>query len=191
MGFLIKFGGHTPKHDMRRVTTWQMKDMEMAIWNDKIDYTKIPLETVHNKNRRSAKTKDATRLAVFFALLNKEVKWRSAYGAQQTMAKFWYLLNPFVHKINHQENNVYIRGPTNYPINLGILSPANVTGVECDVAMFDEGGWVFKHLKLYEAYKNARPMVAPSDFKHVIHFSTPARYSAFQEACLEVESFAE
>ncbi|KKL55604.1 hypothetical protein LCGC14_2253740, partial [marine sediment metagenome] len=191
MGFLTKFGGHTQKHDMRRCTSWQMEDMEMAIWNDKIDYTKIPLETVFNKNRRSAKTKDATRLGVFFAILDKEVKWRSAYGAQQTMAKFWYLLNPFVFKINNLENNVYLYGHTNYPINMGILSPANVTGVECDVAMFDEGGWVFKNLKLYEAYKNARPMVAPSDFKHIIHFSTPARYSAFQEAWLEMESYAE
>jgi len=191
MGFLHKFGGHTEKHDLRRCTPWQMKDMEMAIWNDKVDYTKIPLETVHNKNRRSGKTKDATRLGTFFGILNKEVKWRSAYLAQQNMAKFWYLLNPFVHKINNLENNVYLLGHSNYPISLGVLSPANVTGVECDVAMFDEGAWVFKHLKLYEAYKNARPMVAPSDFKHVIHFSTPARYSAFQEAWLEVESFAE
>jgi len=190
-GFLTKFGGHTEKHDLRRCTPWQMKDMEMSLWNDKIDYTKIPLETVHNRNRRSAKTKNFTEVGVFCALLDKEVKWRSAYGAQQTMAKFWFLLNPFVHKINNLENNVYLFGPSNYPINMGILSPANVTGVECDVAMFDEGGWVFKNLKLYEAYKNARPMVAPSVFKHIMHFSTPARYSAFQEAWLEVESFAE
>ncbi|KKM83156.1 hypothetical protein LCGC14_1312290 [marine sediment metagenome] len=190
-GFLTKFGGYTEKHDLRRCTPWQMKDMEMSLWNDKIDYTKIPLETVHNRNRRSAKTKNFTEVGVFCALLDKEVKWRSAYGAQQTMAKFWYMLNPFVHKINNLENNVYLLGPSTYPINIGILSPGNVTGVECDVAMFDEGAWVFKNLKLYEAYKNARPMVAPSTFKHIMHFSTPARYSAFQEAWLEVESFAE
>jgi len=168
-----------------------MRDMEMSIWNDKIDYTKIPLETVHNRNRRSAKTKNFTEVGTFFGILNKEVKWRSAYLAQQNMAKFWYLLNPFVKKINNLENNVYLYGKSNYPINMGVLSPANVTGVECDIAMFDEGAWVFKNLKLYEAYKNARPMVAPSDFKHIIHFSTPARYSAFQEAWLEMESYAE
>lgn len=188
-GFLTKFGGHTEKHDLRRCTAWQMKDMEMAIWNDKIDYTKIPLETVHNRNRRSAKTKNFTEVGVFCGLLDKEVKWRSAYLAQQNMAKFWFMLNPFVRKINNLENNVYLYGKTSYPINLGVLSPANVTGVECDVAMFDEGGWVFKNLKIYEAYKNARPMVAPSEFKHIIHFSTPARYSAFQEAWLEMESY--
>jgi len=190
-GFLTKFGGFTDKHDLRRCTPWQMKDMEMAIWNDKIDYTKIPLETVHNRNRRSAKTKNFTEVGVFCGLIDKEVKWRSAYLAQQNMAKFWYLLNPFVRKINNLENNVYLYGKGHYPINMGVLSPANVTGVECDVAMFDEGAWVFKNLKLYEAYKNARPMVAPSHFKHIIHFSTPARYSAFQEAWLEMESYAE
>ncbi len=191
-GFLTKFGGHQlPKYDMRRCTPWQMKDMEMSLWNDKIDYTKIPLETVHNRNRRSAKTKNFTEVDVFCGLIDKEVKWRSAYGKQLTMAKFWFRLNPFVFKINNLENNVYLRGNSDYPVSVGILSPANVTGVECDVAMFDEGGWVFKRLGLYEAYKNARPMVAPSDFKHVIHFSTPARSSAFQEAWLEVESFAE
>ena len=191
MGFLKKFGGYTNKHDLRRCTPWQMKDMEMSLWNDKIDYTKIPLETVHNRNRRSGKTKNFTQVGTFCGILNKEVKWRSAYLAQQNMAKFWFLLNPFVHKIDNLKNDVYLYGHTDYNINMGILSAANVTGVECDVAMFDEGAWVFKHLKLYEAYKNARPMVAPSVFKHIIHFSTPARYSAFQEAWLEVESFAE
>ena len=191
MGFLHKFGGYTAKHDLRRCTPWQMEDMEMSLWNDKIDYTKIPLETVHNCNRRSGKTKKFTVVGVFCGILNKEVKWRSAYLAQQNMAKFWFLLNPFVHKIDNMRNDVHLLGHTNYDINMGVLSAANVTGVECDVAMFDEGAWVFKHLKLYEAYKNARPMVSPSIFKHIIHFSTPARYSAFQEAWLEVESFAE
>ncbi|KKM77620.1 hypothetical protein LCGC14_1368130 [marine sediment metagenome] len=190
-GFLTKFGGYTEKNDLRRCTPWQMEDMEMSIWNDKIDYTKIPLETVHNRNRRSAKTKNFTEVAVFCALLNKEVKWRSTYSAQQNMAKIWYLLNPFVHKINNLENNVYLLGPSIYPINLGVLSAANVTGVECDVAMFDEGSWAFKHLHQYDAYKQARPMVSTSKWKHIMHFSTPARYSAFQEAWLEVESFAE
>ena len=188
MGFLHKHGKHNAKHDMRRYTAWQIKDMEMAIWNDKIDYTKIPLETVHNKNRRSGKTKDATRIAVFYALLNLEVKWRSGYMRQQSMAKYWFLMNPFVKYIHYQDNSIHLYGPSIYPIDLAVLSPGNVTGIECDCAFFDEGGWVFKHLKLYEAYRNARPMVAPSKCKHIMHFSTPARYSAFQEAWLEVEA---
>ena len=191
MWFLGKYGRYNAKHDMRRVADWQMKDMEMAIWNDKIDYTKIPLETVHNKNRRSGKTKDATRIAVFFSLLNLEVKWRSGYMRQMVMAKYWFLMNPFVRQIKYVDNSVHLYGPSIYPIDLAVLSAANVTGIECDCAFFDEGGWVFKHLRLYEAYRNARPMVAPSKCKHIIHFSTPARYSAFQEAWLEVESLAE
>jgi len=187
MGFLRTFGRHTQKHDMRRCTPWQMKDMEMAIWNDKIDYTKIPLETVHNKNRRSGKTKDATRLAVFFSLLNLEVKWRSAYMAQQNMAKVWFLMNPFVREIKYLDNSVHLYGPSIYPLDLAVLSPANVTGVECDCVFFDEGGWVFERLKLYVAYQNARPMVAPSNCKHIIHFSTPARSTAFHEAWISAQ----
>ena len=188
MAFLAKFGKHNAKHDMRRVTEWQYRDMEMTIWNDKIDYTKVPLETVQNKNRRSGKTKNATSTAVFFGLLNLEVKWRSGYMKQQSMAKYWFLMNPFVAKIHYQDNSVHLLGPSIYPLDLAVLSPGNVTGIECDCAFFDEGGWVFKHLRLYEAYRSARPMVAPSKCKHILHFSTPARYSAFQEAWLEVES---
>lgn len=190
IGFLSMYGGHAGRKDLRLITDWQMKDMLMSIWNDKIDYTREPLETVWNKNRRSGKTEGATILAIFFALLNKEVKWRSAYMKQQKEAKIWFSLNPFVRKINNQENLVYLYGNSYYPIDIAVLTPGNVTGVECDIAMFDEGGWVFKGLQLYEAYRASRPMVAPSDFKHIIHFSTPARSSAFQEAWDEVQSFA-
>lgn len=182
IGFILKYGGHAGRKDLRKMTKWQLEDMIMSIWNDKIDYTKSTLETVWNKNRRSGKTEAATLIAVFCALLNYEVKWRSAYMKQQKEAKIWLKLNPFVDHINNMENLVYLKGHSYYPIDVAVLSPGNVTGVECDVAIFDEGGWVFKNLQLYEAYRNARPMVAPSDFKHIIHVSTPARYSAFQEA---------
>ena len=186
--FLQNYGKHNAKHDIRRFTDWQLKDMEMAIWNAKIDFTKIPLETVHNKNRRSGKTKNATIVAVFFKLLNLEVKWRSAYSRQMTMAKYWFLMNPFIRKIDYVDNSIHSYGPSIYPIDMAVLTPANVTGVECDCAFFDEGGWVFKHLRLYEAYQNARPMVAPSLCKHIMHFSTPARDSAFEEAWISVQS---
>ena len=190
IGFILKYGGHAGNKDMRLIMPWQMKDMEMSIWNDKIDYRLEPLETVVNANRRSGKTEFRTVLAVFFGLLNKEVKWRSAYMRQQKEAKIWFHLNPFIRRINNMENLVYLYGKSYYPIDMGVLSPGNVTGVECDVVFFDEGGWVFRNLQLYEAYRNARPMVAASDFKHIIHLSTPARYSAFQEAEDAVRSYA-
>lgn len=191
IGFILKYGGHAGRKDMRLITDWQMEDMKMSIWNEKVDFRLEPLETVLNENRRSGKTEFRTVLAVFFALLNKEVKWRSAYMRQQKEAKIWFSLNPFVRRINNQENLVYLKGPSYYPIDIAVLSPGNVTGVECDVVFFDEGGWVFKNLQLYEAYRNARPMVAPSDFKHIIHLSTPARYSAFQEAEDAVRLYAQ
>jgi hypothetical protein len=191
IGFILKYGGHAGRKDLRLMEKWQLEDMVMSIWNDKIDYRLEPLETVWNKNRRSGKTEGATIIAVFFALLDYEVKWRSAYMKQQKEAKIWFSLNPFVDHINNQDNLVFLKGHSYYPIDIAVLSPGNVTGVECDVAMFDEGGWVFRNLQLYEAYRNARPMVAPSDFKHIIHFSTPARYSAFQEAEDAVRLYAE
>ncbi|KKN22860.1 hypothetical protein LCGC14_0910900 [marine sediment metagenome] len=187
MGFLSIFGKHTPKYDMRRTTDWQMKDMEMTIWNEFVDYTQVPLETVQNKNRRSGKTKDSTRTAVFFDLIGLEVKWRACYRPQLTMAKQWLYMNPFVKNINNLTGAVSLYGPAYYPIDLSILTVANVTGIECDVAYFDEGAWAVKELQLYEAYRNARPMVAPSNCKHIIHFSTPARNTAFQEAWIEAE----
>ena len=182
MGFIHTFGGHigTGK-DLRLVTSWQMEDMETSLWNDKIDYTRETLETIWNKNRRSAKTENATLIATFCGILNKEVKWRSCYMPQMKEAKIWYHLNPFVKKINNHEGLVYLRGGY-YPVDLSVLTPANVTGVECDVAIFDEGSWAFKGLQLYEAYRQARPMVSTSDFKHILHVSTPALSTSFAEA---------
>ncbi|KKM81187.1 hypothetical protein LCGC14_1332290, partial [marine sediment metagenome] len=194
MGFLTLFGKYTPasagflpKYDMRRCTPWQMKDMEMTIWNDKVDYTKIALETVQNKNRRSGKTKDSTRTAVFFDLIGLEVKWRSCYRRQLVMAHYWFSMNPFVRKIRYLDNSVELYGPATYPIDIAQLSPGNVTGVECDIAYFDEGAYAIHGLQLYTAYRNARPMVAPSNCKHIIHFSTPAQDTGFEEAWNDAE----
>lgn len=163
--------------------------MIMAIYNDKIDYRLEPLEVVWNRSRRSGKTEFATALAVFYALINMEVKWRSAYMRQQDEGKIWFSLNPFTAKIDNHYNRIHLRGNSFFPIDLGVLTPGNITGIECDCVFFDEGGWVFKGLQLYEAYKNARPMVAPSNFKHILHFSTPARSSAMQEAWDAVGSY--
>ena len=108
IGFLLRYGGDAGRKNLRLIEPWQYKDMVMCIWNEKVDYTIEPLETVWNKNRRSGKTEFATVLAVFFALLNMEVKWRSAYMKQQKEAKIWLSLNPFVKKINHQENLILV-----------------------------------------------------------------------------------
>ena len=186
IGFISKFGGHVGKSgekgskDLRLITPWQLEDMEKAIWNDKIDYTEDLLEIIWNRSRRSAKTENASELAVFAGLLNKEVKWRSCYMPQQKEAKVWFSLNPFVTGVNDYKGEIHLCGGY-YPIDLAVMTFANVSGVECDWAFFDEGGWVFRHLKLYEAYKQARPMLSSSAFKHLLHFSTPAKSTAFAE----------
>ena len=169
------------RNTITKITEWQYRDMQMSVWNDKIDYTTTPLETAWKKCRRSAKTENASMLAVFFAILNKEVKWRTPHIKQLGKAKQWFSFNPFVTKIDQQENLIHACNSA-FPIDVSILTVANCTGTECDVLIFDEGGWVFKNLIIYEAYRNARPMIASSDFKHIVHLSTPARYSAFDDA---------
>ncbi len=182
IGYLTLFGGHQGGKDLRLITPWQMEDMEGAIYNDKVDYTRETLEVIWNKNRRSAKTENATMLATFFAAINKEVKWRSCYMPQMKEARVWYNLNPLVSKVSAHDGLVYLRGKSYYPIDLAVLTTGNVSGVECDVLILDEGGWAFKHMKLYEAYHTVRPLVSASDFKHILHVSTPAKSTAFAEA---------
>ena len=66
-------------------------------------------------------------------------------------------------------------------INISVLSAGKVASREADILIYDEGGWVFKHLALYEFYKASRPMVAASQYRHIVHASTPARNTAFHE----------
>lgn len=161
-------------------TDWQKKDMQMSIYNDKIDYDKIPLETVWNKNRRSGKTRDATKLAVFFSIMNKDCIWRTPVAQQLKMSFKWYRMNPFVDKIKRLDHIIEVGRSPN--IDVAVLLPGNCTGIEGNVIFLDEGGWVQKGKVVYEGYRQARPMIAATNFKHIIHFSTPARGTAFKEA---------
>lgn len=159
---------------------WQIKDMMMAVDNDAIDYREVPIEVIWNKSRRSGKTMNATMLAVFYALLGHRVVWRTPKRNQFKSAMRWWQMNPFVTKIQMRKHLVHlVNGNT---IDVAVMTPGNCTGIEADCVFFDEGGWVFKRLQVYEGYKQARPMIAPSDFKHILHFSTPARSTAFAEA---------
>lgn len=162
------------------VEAWQVEDMCMAVDNEIIDCRKVPLEVIWNKSRRSGKTMNATMLAVFYALLGYQVVWRTPKRNQFKSAMRWWQMNPFVTKIQMRKHLVHlVNGNT---IDVAVMTPGNCTGIEADCVFFDEGGWVFKRLQVYEGYKQARPMIAPSDFKHILHFSTPARSTAFAEA---------
>lgn len=161
-------------------TRWQRKDMEMSIYNPNIDTTKEVLETAWNYSRRGGKSRGLTVLAVFFALIGKLVIWRSPHADQLGQASQWFDMNPFVKKVSiNNLNKVEVYGSPD--INISILSAGKVASREADVLIYDEGGWVFKHLALYEFYKASRPMVAASRYRHIIHASTPARNTAFHE----------
>ncbi len=175
LGFLKEYA--TPI--LSEMTQWQYEDMRMCIWNDKIDYDRVPLETVWNKNRRSGKTRDATKLAVFFSIMGYDCIWRTPMSTQLKMSYKWFLHNPFVEKIRTMEHMIIVHDSPY--IDIAVLRPGNCTGIEGNVILFDEGGWVRKGYQVYEGYKQGRPMIASVDFKHIIHFSTPARDTAFSE----------
>ena len=164
----------------RLFTRWQREDMEMSISNSNINVEREVLETAWNYSRRGGKSRGLTVLAVFFALIGKLVIWRSPHADQLGQASQWFAMNPFVKKVSiNNLNKVEVYGSPD--INISVLSAGKVASREADVLIYDEGGWVFKHLALYEFYKASRPMVAASQYRHIIHASTPARNTAFHE----------
>jgi len=164
----------------RLFTKWQREDMEMSIYNPLINTKREVLETAWNYSRRGGKSRGLTVLAVFFSLIGKLVIWRSPHADQLGQASQWFNMNPFVKKVSiNNLNKVEVYGSPD--INISVLSAGKVASREADVLIYDEGGWVFKHLALYEFYKASRPMVAASGYRHIIHASTPARNTAFHE----------
>ena len=164
----------------RLFTRWQREDMEMSISNPKINTKREVLETAWNYTRRGGKSRGLTVLGVFFSLIGKLVIWRSPHADQLGQASQWFSMNPFVKKVSiNNLNKVEVYGSPD--INISVLSAGKVASREADILIYDEGGWVFKHLALYEFYKASRPMVAASQYRHIIHASTPARNTAFHE----------
>lgn len=176
LGFIKTFADER----YRLFTRWQREDMEMSIYNPKVDTTKEVLETAWNYSRRGGKSRGLTVLGVFFSLIGKLVIWRSPHADQLGQASQWFGMNPFVKKVQISSlNKVEVYGSPD--INISVLSAGKVASREADILIYDEGGWVFKHLALYEFYKASRPMVAASQYRHIVHASTPARNTAFHE----------
>lgn len=169
-----------------QLTSFQIEDMLMSIFQDEIDNSKIALETAWNCTRRYGKSRNLTIIAVFFCLLNKEVIWRTPYSTQLKQAGKWFSWNPFVEEVAiNTKNTVFVYGSTS--IDIGVLSVGRAASQECDILIYDEGGWVEIDKVLYEIYKASRPMIANSNFKVIIHASTPARYTAFDEAWQDIK----
>lgn len=189
LAFLFTFADRPNTPDKYRLalwTKWQIKDMEMSIYNAKIDVRKVALETAWLYTRRGGKTRGLTIIAVFFSLLNKQVAWRAPHGEQLKKAGFWFSINPFVQRVMIKSSNV-IRVYNSLDISIAPMTAGRVAGGDCDVLIYDEGGWIDKRLKAYEFYLASRPMVSNSDFKHIINASTPARDTAFQDEWDEIE----
>lgn len=178
LGFLYKFGGE----DIRELVDWQVRDMIAAIENAKVDYRIETLEILWVRSRRSGKTMCATILAIFYVLLGYRVRWFTPGKGQMKAARMWFKQNPFFVREVKSEHAFHVVGEKHALIWNVLASHQQVTGDECDCLFYDEGGDVEKDLKVYENYEDSRPFVANSDFAHILHFSTPARFTALHEA---------
>jgi len=118
-------------------------------------------------------------VGVFWSLLNKLVIWRAPHSDQLGQCSEWFGMNPFVSKVILHSNEIRIYNSPS--INISVLSPGRVASREAHCLIYDEMGWCFNHLALYEYYKASRPMIAASNFKHILHASTPARNTVFRE----------
>ena len=183
LGFLIKFADLNQKNIKKRYSTFtrfQIADMEMSIWNAKIDYVLVALETAWIYTRRGGKSRGLTVIAVFFALLNKDVIWRTPYSRQLKQAGKWFDKNPFVEE-SAIFSKYYVKIYNSPEIDIGVLSAGRIASQEADILIYDEGGMIEKNKVIFDFYENSLPMIAGSDFKHIIHATTPARYTAIQD----------
>lgn len=175
---IVNYGGK----DIKKLVNWQIQDMVKAIKNPTIDYRIRTLECLWNRSRRSGKTMCASILAVFYVTMGFRVRWFTANTKQMRAARMWFFQNPFFIKYNTQQSEIHIIGQEHILTYAVLASHGNVTGDEGDCLFFDEGGDYDLDLKVYSNYEDARAFLANSEFAHILHFSTPARYSALFEA---------
>jgi hypothetical protein len=185
LGFIKKYG----HHDLRQYTRWQVEAEIKTLHNDKIDNNKIPLETVDIRTRRGGKSRKLSNIAVFFNILGFRVIWRTPFTNQLDQAAVWFSMNPFVSRIQINQQHRVDTIQQEYFMNIGILSAAQSGALECNALIFDEGGFVEKHKKLFKYYKDCRPFVSSMHPSWIIHATTPAILTAVEEAWEEAKQF--
>lgn len=184
LGFLRKYAdppGTREKDKIALWTEWQLKDMEMCLYNDKINPEKEILQNVILRSRRSAKTRDGTTVWTFWAAIGYDCAWRAPIGGQLQKAGFWFERNPFTKDVRLKDRSIRFISPLMKEIDIAPLTPGSSKGSDCDCMFYDELGDVMKRLQAYILYLQSRPMVANSDFKHITSSSTPWRDTAFQD----------
>lgn len=184
LGFLRKYAdppGTRDKDKLALWTDWQLKDMEMCIYNPKINPEIETLLNVILRSRRTAKTRDGTTMWNFWACLGYDCGWRAPIGGQLQKAGFWFSRSPFVEKVSVKDRYVRYISPLMNTLDIAPLTPGSSKGSDCDCMFYDELGDVMKRLQAYVIYLQSRPMVANSDWKHICSSSTPWRDTAFQD----------
>jgi hypothetical protein len=185
LGFLKAFGGK----QLKQYVQWQVDAEIKALYNPKIDFTRTALETVDIRTRRGGKTRKLSNIATFGKLLDWRVIWRTPFYDQLDQAANWFHINPFVSKVRIDRLHEVEILNLDDKIDIGILSPGQSSGKECELLIFDEGGLVIKRKKVYVNYKECRPFVASCVPKIIAHATTPARYTAVEEAWLEAKDY--
>ena len=184
LGFLRKYAdppGTREKDKIALWTTWQLEDMEMCLYNPKINPEIETLLNVIMRSRRSAKTRDGTTMWNFWAILGYDCGWRTPIGGQLQKAGFWFSRSPFVEKVSIKDRYVRYISPLMKSLDIAPLTHGSAKGGDCDCMFYDELGDVMKRLQAYIIYLQSRPMVANSDWKHITSSSTPWRDTAFQD----------
>jgi len=158
----------------------------MSTYNEKIDTSEEPLETLWRWSRRIGKSQKLSALAVFGALMDLMIVWRATYTDQLQQAGAWFDMNPFVreNKIG-TKNLIGVYGSPD--INIAVLSEAKVASRGADWLIYDEGGWCFTEHKKYEYYEASRAMIMDSQDKRITHASTPAKMTSFHNAFMFLE----
>lgn len=187
IGFMMEHAFITPKDKSTRMfTQWQIDDMIMSTYNDKIDISKSTLETLWRWSRRIGKSQKLSALAVFAALMDLKVVWRATFADQLGQVSEWFNMNPFVSENRITSlNKIGVYGSPN--INIAVLSEAKVASRGADWLFYDEGGWCFKDHKKYEYYEASRAMIMDSAEARITHASSPAKVTAFHDAALFLE----
>jgi len=174
LGFLMQFCNDSQEDKaLGRFTAWQIKDMLMCVHNDKIDTSKVILETFLLYTRRGGKTRNLTIIAVFFSLLGYLVMWRSSFTDQLAMAKFWFDKNPFTIKVIYGQSDNRVEVIDSPPINFDVIAPGKTQSRGIDVLIIDEECMIVLDSAKYDVYEKLRPCVMDSKFKHIIHGTTP------------------
>lgn len=157
---------------LKRLEAFQIEDMLMSIHH---------LETMWIRTRRGGKSRDLSLLAVFWSICGLRCLWFAPMKDQLTQAMEYMFANPFVASVKREIVETKYGG---IAFEMSVLTEGKTASKGKDALIYDEGAKIKKRRLQYEYYKYSRAIVADAIWegdKHIVHASTPAVGSAFEE----------